>query len=150
MVEYILCFGVVASQAPSGVRSGGGVIRQRLLGHGQLGGRMGRHHSGTVEAQVLCLYRIGVVLSAGSELRVVFCVGGVSGAAAVRSVLPHVRRLPAAGGEGVAVVRPPLQPPRRSDAGQPEQRLHARLPAVPRLRAPGKCLGVAWEQMDKS
>lgn len=66
-----------------------------------------------------------------------FCVGGVSGAAAVRSVLPHVRWLPAAGGEGVAVVRSSFQPPRRSDAGQPEQRLHTSLPAVPRLRAPG-------------
>ncbi|KAK3517689.1 hypothetical protein QTP70_015676 [Hemibagrus guttatus] len=54
------CVHIVASQAPAGVCSGGGVTGHRLLGHGQLGGRMGRDHS-----------------------------GGVSGAAAIRSVLPH-------------------------------------------------------------
>lgn len=75
--------------------------------------------------------------SAGSERCVLFCVGGVSGAAAFRSVLPHVRWLPAAGGEGVAVVWASLQPPRCSDAGQPEQRVYAYLPSVPRLCAPG-------------
>lgn len=68
--------------------------------------------------------------------------GGVSGAAAVRSLLPHPGGLPPAGGEGVAVVRPSLQPPRGPHPGWAEQRPHARLPAVPGLRAPGKRVAV--------
>ena len=63
--------------------------------------------------------------------------GGVPGAAAVRSLLQNLRRLPTAGGKGVAVVWPQVQPPRSADRGQPEQRLHPRIPTVPGLRAPG-------------
>lgn len=68
--------------------------------------------------------------------------GGVPGAAAVGPLLPDLRRLPAAGGERVAVVRPQVQPPGGADAGQPEQRLHPRLPAVPGLRPPGGAHGL--------
>lgn len=68
--------------------------------------------------------------------------GGVSGAAAVGPLLQDLRRLPAAGGEGVAVVRAQIQPPGGADAGQPEQRLHPRLPAVPGLCPPGGAHGL--------
>lgn len=50
------CVYFVASQAPAGIRSSGGVTGHRFIGHGQLGGRMGRHHSGTVEALVLFVF----------------------------------------------------------------------------------------------
>lgn len=63
--------------------------------------------------------------------------GGFSGATTVRPVLQNLRRFPTAGGEGVAVVRPQIQSPWSPDSGQPEQRLHPRLPAVPRLCSPG-------------
>lgn len=59
--EYVSCVCVVAAQGPSGVCPGGGVIRHRLLGHGELGRRMGRHHSGTLESAVLCLQCFRVV-----------------------------------------------------------------------------------------
>lgn len=104
---HTLCVCIVASPGPSGVCPGGRVIRHGLLGHGQLGGRMGCHHSGTVAAVILfVIYWDGV--NAASELRVLFCAGGVSGAAAVRSILSYLRWVPAASGEGVAVIWPSL------------------------------------------
>lgn len=75
--------------------------------------------------------------------------GGVSGAAAVGPLLPDLRRLPAAGGEGVAVVRAQVQPPGGADAGQPEQRLHPRLPAVPGLCPPGGAHG-PWDFLSRT
>lgn len=52
----------------------------------------------------------------------------------------------------MAVVRPQIQPPRGTDAGQPEQRLHPRLPAVPGLRTPGgsACEALFTENLQKS
>ncbi len=38
----------------------------------------------------------------------------------------------------MAVFRPQIQSPWGTDAGQPEQRLHTRLPTVPRLRTSGE------------
>lgn len=73
-----------------------------------------------------------------SELCVCISSGGVFGTAVVRPVLQNVWRVPVAGGEGVAVVWSQIQPPWSTDSGQPEQRLHPRLPAVPRLCSPGE------------
>lgn len=75
---------------------------------------------------------LGALLSAGVP------AGGVTGAAALRPLLPDAGGLPPAGGEGVAVLRPSLQLPWGSHPGGAEQRLHTRLPAVPGLCAPGE------------
>lgn len=64
--------------------------------------------------------------------------GGVLGAAAQRSFLPDSGGFPGAAGERVAVLRPQVQPAQQPEPQQPGQRLHAHLPAVPGLRAPGE------------
>ena len=64
--------------------------------------------------------------------------GRLLGAAAVRPLLPDAGGLPPARGEGVAVLRAPLQPPRGPDLGRPEQRFCPHLPAVPGLRTSGE------------
>lgn len=66
--------------------------------------------------------------------------GGVFGAAAQWSFLPHSGGVSGAAGEGVAVLRPQIQPAEQPESQQPGQRLHTHLPAVPGLRAPGEVL----------
>ena len=123
------------TQGAAGVRPGGGAPGYGLIGHGQPGGRLGRNHTGSDRHPETLLLR--PVLRVKLSVTCCLCAGGVPGAAAVRSLLQNLRRLPAARGEGVALVRPQVQPAWSSDAGQPEQRLHSRVPAVPGLRAPG-------------
>ena len=69
--------------------------------------------------------------------------GGVPGAAALRPLLPHPGGLPSASGEGVAVLRPSLQPPWGPHPSWAEQWLHSSLPAVPGLCTPGEWVAVA-------
>lgn len=66
--------------------------------------------------------------------------GGVPGAAAERSFLPDSGGFSGAAGERVAIVRPQVQPAEQPESQQPGQRLHAHLPAVSGLCAPGEVL----------
>lgn len=74
-------------------------------------------------------------------INAVLDVGGVPGAAPVRSILPHDWWLQAARGERVVVIWPSIQPPWSPDANQPEQWIHTCLPSVSWLCAPGMCTG---------
>lgn len=137
---FIAFIHVVAEQASPGVRPSGRTFRQRLFGHGQPGGWLGRYNSGMILFQhdVSIQFDRWLVKAHHVSVCAFMFIGGVIGTAAVRSVLPHFWWISAARRERVAFVWSSLQPPRCSDAGESGQWLYACLSAVPRLCAPGE------------